>query len=716
MAALGEEVLYLDRDQVVDEHQIRKKLVGRILTEKNVNKITVKKSIKRMWGEPQGLIISSMGTNTYLFNFKHEEDAIRIHGEGPWRVDGHMLSLKWWSSELSFEEVCYNSIAIWVQIHALPLEKLNKSNAEKIGTSLGKLIEVEDPYVDRNLLRNFLRVKVEVNALEQLKTGFQYKRNNSRYSWASFKYERLYDYCYNCGRIGHDRRSCRKEKAMAIDKSNLLRYGPDLSAPGLRSISSLAEKAGIEQKSNGIKILETNSWVACGKNSWNREWVTEEERECRPIQEQVDTVEAGGTGADLHATRRFQQQMGIEDMSREKDTQYLGNGAGQNMEKETKKDKDRIVGITEGEQNIPTMMGIREKEVQLTIENFLKTTTGGDKRDKEEKNELKKRVQRENNPDQRDVWWNYRERAKTVSNYLQAGQQIYNSDDGGLYIVELANEEDEKEEVAKQAESIAKMWEIELARHINNSLKLKRRRDDETPMMIEGAENEEEEAERAGLYLEGRKKCRKEAIYEEQEGQRMQIQEKTGKILMAGEAGFNIPPTKPRVLAKEKSVSRIKRRLHFDNIFCVELRDLSGGLSLFWNEKYDVEVYFWNNNLIKTYVDDRKGNRWIGSRCTWFSNPRNGFVTRERIDRVMANWEWWSLNQQGFPFSFTGCEFRPLILEFKNHSNLRYNWTDHKECKEIVKKGWNKGGETNSEGAGVGLRIKKLQGEIKKME
>lgn len=65
--------------------------------------------------------------------------------------------------------------------------------------------------------------------------------------------------------------------------------------------------------------------------------------------------------------------------------------------------------------------------------------------------------------------------------------------------------------------------------------------------------------------------------------------------------------------AKEKNVSRIKRRLHFENMFCVEPRGLSGGLSLFWNEKYDVEVYFWNDNLIKAYVDDRKDNRWIGN-------------------------------------------------------------------------------------------------------
>ncbi|RYR20262.1 hypothetical protein Ahy_B03g065360 [Arachis hypogaea] len=32
-----------------------------------------------------------------------------------------------------------------------------------------------------------------------------------------------------------------------------------------------------------------------------------------------------------------------------------------------------------------------------------------------------------------------------------------------------------------------------------------------------------------------------------------------------------------------------------------------------------------------------------GERFTWFSYPRNGFITREKIDRALANWEWRAL-------------------------------------------------------------------------
>ncbi|RYR03890.1 hypothetical protein Ahy_B06g083292 [Arachis hypogaea] len=251
---------------------------------------------------------------------------------------------------------------------------------------------------------------------------------------------------------------------------------------------------------------------------------------------------------------------------------------------------------------------------------------GGDKQDKKEKNELGKRVQGENDPDQRHLWWNYKEQTKTVSNYLQAGQQIYHSNDGVLYIVELANEEDEKEEVAKQTESIAEMWETELASHINNSLKLKRRRDDEIPMMIEGAENEEEEQ------------------------RRKQWRNITATTTNVGEVQLYIGDFNDVLSQKEKVSMHPKPQAH--------VREF----------KNFVDANFLIDLDLK------------GSKFTWFSNPRNG----------------WS-----------------RILEFKKHSNLRRIGQIIKSAKKLLKRD-GIGGETDSEGAGVGLRIKNCKEELKK--
>ncbi|RYQ90696.1 hypothetical protein Ahy_B09g096724 [Arachis hypogaea] len=221
--------------------------------------------------------------------------------------------------------------------------------------------------------------------------------------------------------------------------------------------------------------------------------------------------------------------------------------------------------------------------------------------------------------------------------------------------------------------------------------------------------------------------------------------------------------------AKGKTVMKIRKRLHFEESFCIEPRGLSGGLCLFWNAIYNINVYFWCDNYIKARIEDKKGNIWYcnfvygnpvfsrrkeswkditssnnhrdmpqlfigdfndvlaqeekvrlhpkpqnqvrefryfvdanalmdielkGGRFTWFSNPRNGVITRERIDRALANWVWRNMFQHATltampAISFDHC---PIILnlEPKNKSGKSFKfesyWVDHEDCEKVVTK------------------------------
>ncbi|XP_072087291.1 uncharacterized protein [Arachis hypogaea] len=63
-----------------------------------------------------------------------------------------------------------------------------------------------------------------------------------------------------------------------------------------------------------------------------------------------------------------------------------------------------------------------------------------------------------------------------------------------------------------------------------------------------------------------------------------------------------------------------------------------------------------------------------GTKFTWFSNPRNGFVTKERIDRVLANWEWRRAFQHATISALPAMssDYTPLVLNnlFKAFDNL----------------------------------------------
>lgn len=94
---------------------------------------------------------------------------------------------------------------------------------------------------------------------------------------------------------------------------------------------------------------------------------------------------------------------------------------------------------------------------------------------------------------------------------------------------------------------------------------------------------------------------------------------------------------------------------------------------------------------------DLKGNKF-----TWRSNPRNGFVTREKLDRVLANWAWHS----NYPYALAialpiiTSDHAPIILQItpKNKSGISFKyeafWDDNDECKDVIQQGWAQGEES----------------------
>ncbi|RYR51764.1 hypothetical protein Ahy_A06g026743 [Arachis hypogaea] len=205
-AGMQGDVLDLEEFPAQHEDNTDKKLVGRVLTEKVLNTITVHKTILNIWGDPQGLGIINAGPNSFILNFKSPEEARR-------------------ASNLSIDEVNCNQLPIWIQIHELSYDKIHIKNAEKIGAIVGRVISAEDPLVEGNKLRSFLRVRVEINVQTPLKIGFWFKRNDGSHSWAEFKYEKLYDYCYKCGRIGHNKRACGTELVRSLVTQKFLDMG-----------------------------------------------------------------------------------------------------------------------------------------------------------------------------------------------------------------------------------------------------------------------------------------------------------------------------------------------------------------------------------------------------------------------------------------------------------------------------------------------------------
>lgn len=75
------------------------------------------------------------------------------------------------------------------------------------------------------MARGFLRVRIIVNTRNPLITGCWLLRKDDKDTWVEFRYERLQDFCYRCGRIGHVMMNAHlnRQKEVRLDLRNGIR-------------------------------------------------------------------------------------------------------------------------------------------------------------------------------------------------------------------------------------------------------------------------------------------------------------------------------------------------------------------------------------------------------------------------------------------------------------------------------------------------------------
>lgn len=122
----------------------------------------------------------------------------------------NLLVLKALEDGMIVSEINFSRCPIWVQVHGLPVNKMSRQNAETLANDF-RSSAIEDTGGGLLINRSFLRIKVEIDTNLPLPKGFWLRRNGDSNPdvWVYYKYEKLPEFCYWCGRIGHDNRVCR---------------------------------------------------------------------------------------------------------------------------------------------------------------------------------------------------------------------------------------------------------------------------------------------------------------------------------------------------------------------------------------------------------------------------------------------------------------------------------------------------------------------------
>ncbi|KAJ1426339.1 Zinc finger, CCHC-type [Sesbania bispinosa] len=728
-------------DNGIDSLQLAKRsIVCKVLAPKPLNKTAVKGILIKAWGEPKDIQITDMGINTFLFIFNDGNEVKEVMKKAPWFVMGYLTSLQFWIPEASIFEIDFSITSFWAQIHGLPLDIINTSNAAKIMGKFGDVLEVENPMVSGILARTFIRVSVRIDIRKPIPTGCWVPRRALPKLWVFFRFEKLQGICYNCGIIGHEQKNCKETKIMAPFNPALPKYGPSLSVPPAKQLSQILHDQQLWRKQKQSAMETSNQSDTTGEKVVDRQDLTTEQNKAGKAPatimatgdtttqtsntQQKDTAgdplavtaETRGPVCTIPDTERMSINEGMRRASL--GPQHLQQFG---VEKEFIGLQNRVVIL-----DYPSPPS-GSNEFRLTAEQILHCREA-----------CKSKPKFELPSHSRDNQHADKQKEPMGNSPIPE----YQTEQKQAYFVEFP-EEDDQQELQTRTTNLKVQHSIEkqLISGWNKVLSIKRFREEQSE------QGEWQQREKTGEYKGEKTKGDSLGPYLAPPptmswlcwncrgmGAASTIRELRDLCKVYKPALIFLSETR----AAGNKVIDLKRKLRFHHSFSVDVNGLSGGLCLLWDKTLEIlpTQNLWDTlqplhlisthpwccmgdfnevlsqaekvglrpsntagiNLFRNFLDqsDLMDLELKGCKFTWTSNPRDDFVTREKLDRVLVNWAWRTdfPNAMALALPAVSSDHSPIIfwpvppLSSGNSFKYEFFWEDHEQCNDVIKEGW----------------------------
>lgn len=204
-----EEGVDLDQKDVrMSKEECTGSLMGRIWGEKSANFTGIKSTFGQLWCQKGSLKVIELGSNFYQFIFSEMEERDRVMLKRPWFFENQFLVMHKWEPKMKKENECFCMIPLWAQITGIPHHWASKEVGWKIGKLFHKCLNVILPENGSKQGR-VIKILVEVELNKPLLRGTKINIDGEQ-EWIDFKYELLPSFCFYCGLIGHQEKSCEK--------------------------------------------------------------------------------------------------------------------------------------------------------------------------------------------------------------------------------------------------------------------------------------------------------------------------------------------------------------------------------------------------------------------------------------------------------------------------------------------------------------------------
>lgn len=248
-----------EADKFIFEGQMKEKgfrviagcLVGKILLARGINREGLKTALSQAWCTVRDFKIESLGSNVFMFKFTSEVDKKRVLNGGPWHFDRALIVLQEPKGIGSIKKQSFSHASFWIQIHNVPLMCMDTSIIRELGARVRRVEDI-GTNAHGECFGEFVRIRVSVDITKPLKKLIVLKQEGEEDIPMPVVYERLPDFCFCCGCIGHQFRECTEYRGQQKED---LPFGPWLKAVSLADRTKLnrnKEKWSKEQeKSKG---------------------------------------------------------------------------------------------------------------------------------------------------------------------------------------------------------------------------------------------------------------------------------------------------------------------------------------------------------------------------------------------------------------------------------------------------------------------------------
>jgi hypothetical protein len=213
--------LYLE--QIIEEgiKACQGSILGKIITEKPIHVSSIQNGLDSIWGFPAGLKIQEIERKILQFFMQNSADQERILQGNPWIFRNSWLVLKPWDREIDPRTLDFDHVPVWIQLWGLPHHCKTKAMGRHLGSLMGEVENSEVyEYPGKKII---IKIKVAINVHKPIQSGIHVGNPTDGTCWVDFRYEKLPQFCFNCGLIGHAANLCRNQ---ALNMETLAPLGP----------------------------------------------------------------------------------------------------------------------------------------------------------------------------------------------------------------------------------------------------------------------------------------------------------------------------------------------------------------------------------------------------------------------------------------------------------------------------------------------------------